>query len=427
MSAAIKPEPPASVRWGVLLFVSLAMFGNYYIYDSIAPLASILEEELGYSSTQLGTLNAIYSFPNIIMVLIGGVIVDRVGTRRSTFLFTAICLVGAIITAVAQSFGVMALGRLIFGLGAESMIVAVTAALGQWFKGKQLGFAFGLNLSIARAGSYAADLSPSWARSVYESGWQGPMLISVGFGVLSLAAAAVYWLLERTAEPRYHLNRPEPSDKIIWSDLWRFDRSYWYIVGLCVTFYSVIFPFRSTFSIKYFQDAHGMSLAKAGEMNGYVFLAAIFATPMFGLLVDRAGKRSLFMAFGSLIMLPVFMILGYTHWSLWISTALLGISFSLVPAVLWPSVPYVVEERRLGTAYGLMTMIQNIGLTIFNLAGGWLNDLSRASETNPAGYLPMLWMFGLLSLAGLIFSYLLRRREIGSEGHGLETLKASGL
>jgi MFS family permease len=411
----------------MLLFTSVAMFGNYYVYDSIAPLADMLRTQLGFSSTQIGTLNAIYSLPNIVMVLIGGVIVDRVGARIATLVFTAICLAGAILTAASETFATMALGRLLFGLGAESMIVAVTAALGQWFKGKQLGLAFGLNLSIARAGSYAADLSPSWARAAYASGWREPMLIAVGFAVIALVGAAAYWVLERRAESRYALGRPQPSDRIVWSDLWRFDRSYWYIVGLCVTFYSVIFPFRSTFAIEYFQNAHGLSLERAGEMNGYVFLAAIFATPLFGLLADRAGRRSFFMFVGSLLLLAVFPTLMYTQWDLWISTALIGVAFSLVPAVLWPAVAYLVEEQRLGTAYGLMMMLQNIGLTVCNLGAGALNDLGSAGAENPDGYRGMLWMFTILSVAGLAFSALLRRRETGPHGHGLETIKATGI
>jgi MFS family permease len=96
------------------------------------------------------------------------------------------------------------------------------------------------------------------------------------------------------------------------------------------------------------------------------------------------------------------------------------VAFSLVPAILWPSIPYLVESRRLGTAYGFMTMLQNIGLMTFNLAAGWLNDRSHAGPEHPQGYLPMLWMFGLLSLFGLAFSVLLRRREVGPEGHALE-------
>jgi len=438
-----KAPPPAVIRWGALLFLSLAMFGNYYVYDSIAPLADILRTQLGFSSTQVGMLNAIYSLPNIVMVLIGGVIVDRIGTRTATLAFAVVCLAGAVLTAISGTvadllnfvqqfwfvpqFWVMALGRLLFGLGAESLIVAVTTALGQWFKGRQLGFAFGLNLSVSRAGSYAADLSPAWAAGAYASGWREPLLLATGFAIVSLIGAAVFWILERSAEPRYALSRPKPPDRVVWSDLWRFNRSYWYIVGLCVTFYSVIFPFRSTFAIEYFQNAHGLSLAEAGAMNGYVFLAAIVATPLFGLLVDRVGRRSLFMALGSLLLMGVFPILLYTDWSLWISTALIGVAFSLVPAVLWPSVPYLVEEERLGTAYGLMTMVQNIGLTGANLAAGALNDFGNAGAANPAGYRWMLWMFTILSLAGLVYSELLRRRETGPGGHGLETIRARGL
>jgi len=419
---ARSPElaPPAAIRWAVLIAVSIAMFGNYYLYDSIAPLAGALKRDLGFSDTQIGTLNAIYSIPNLFMVLIGGILVDRFGTRLATVGFTAICLVGAVVTAATPYFGAMALGRLLFGVGAESMILAITTALAQWFKLRQLAFVLALNVSIARAGSYAADLSPSWAKALYDSGWRGPLIMGVGFGVLSLMGALLYWILERVAEPRYKLGRPQPADRIVWSDLLRFDRSYWYVTGLCVTFYSVIFPFRSTFAIKYFQDAHGMSLEKAGEMNGYVFLAAIFATPVFGFLVDRVGKRSLFMTLGSLALVPVFMILGYTQWNVWIPTALLGIAFSLVPAVLWPSVPHLVDEKRLGTGYGVMTLLHNVGLSVMNIAAGALNDANRAGVSNPAGYLPMLWMFALVSLAGLAFSALLRARETGPLGHGLE-------
>lgn len=418
------PPPSASVRWGVLVFLSVAMFGNYYVYDSIAPLADILRDRLGFSSTQVGTLNAIYSFPNIIMVLIGGVIVDRVGTRASTVAFAAICLLGAVITAATGEFWVMALGRLVFGLGAESMIVAITAALGQWFKGRQLGFAFGVNLSIGRAGSYVADLSPAWAGDYYAAGWREPLLLAAAFATVSLAGAAVYWITERSAAQRYALTQPKPADRIVWSDLWRFDRSYWYLVGVVVTFYSVIFPFRSTFAIEYFQNAHGLTRADAGEMNGYVFLAAIIATPLFGLMVDKIGRRSVALIVGSVLLLACFPTLLFTGWSLWITTVMIGLAFSLVPAVIWPAIAYLVEEDRLGTAYGLSFMIQNIGLTVFNVLAGALNDAAGAGADNPAGYDGMLWLFTVLSIAAVVFSWVLYRREKGPLGHGLETVRA---
>src|SRR4029450_8692056 len=141
-------------------------------YDSIGPVADSLQRILHFTDTQIGTLNAIYSFPNIVMVLIGGIIVDRFGARLSTLVFARICTLGAVLTAVSPNFYVMATGRLIFGLGAESMIVAITVIIGQWFIGRQLGFAFGVNLAIARAGSYGAGMAPTWFKPLYERAWQ---------------------------------------------------------------------------------------------------------------------------------------------------------------------------------------------------------------------------------------------------------------
>ncbi len=419
------PAPPFW-RWSVLVAISVAMFGNYYAYDSIGPVADALQRELGFSDTQIGTLNAIYSFPNIVMVLIGGIILDRYGARLTTLVFAIVCTLGAVLTAISPLFPVMALGRLIFGLGAETMIVAITVIIGQWFVGKQLGFAFGLNLSIARAGSYSADLSTTWFKPLYDRGWQPPLLLAAGVAGLMIVGCGIYFILDRTASQRFNLKQGT-SDRIAWRDLWTFDRSYWYIVGLCVTFYSVIFPFRSTFAIKYFQHAHGLTLQEAGALNGYVFLAAIFATPMFGLIADRYARRSAFMALGCALLAAVFPLLAYTQASLWVSTAMIGIAFSLVPATLWPAVPYLVPPERLGTAYGLMTMLQNIGMLIGNLAAGGLNDLNGAGPENPGGYTPMLWFFMLIALSGFAFAAALRKRETSVEGHGLETIKATGL
>ena len=421
---AVKNPPPAVWRWSVLVAISVAMFGNYYVYDSIAPVADLLQKQLGFTDTQIGWLNGIYSLPNIFVVLIGGVIVDRFGTRLATLAFAVICSIGALVTAISPSYLMMETGRLVFGLGAESMIVAITVAIGQWFVGRQLGFAFGVNLSIARAGSYSADLSTSWFKPLYDRGWQSPLLLAVGFSLIAVVASVVYYLMDRRVARDYDVPQPSPSDRFVWSDLWRFDRSFWYVIGLCVTFYSVIFPFRSTFAIKYFQHAHGVTLQEAGALNGYVFLAAIVATPLFGLMADRVGHRAAFMAFGCFLLAAVFPILAYTNANLWITTVMIGIAFSLIPAIIWPAVPYLVEPNRLGTAYGLMTMVQAMGLTSINLLAGALNDYYGASETNPAGYTPMLWLFLVLSLFGFVFAYALRVRETSSQGHGLEAIKA---
>jgi nitrate/nitrite transporter NarK len=314
----------------------------------------------------------------------------------------------------------MATGRLVFGIGAESMFVSTSTALGQWFVGRQLAFAFGISLSIGRAASYAADVSPRWAKSFYAAGWQPPLWLAAASALLGFVASIAYFVVERRAERFYDLSRPPPIDRIVWGDLWRFDRSYWYVVGLCVTFYSVILPFRSTFAIEYFQHAHGLSLQDAGTLNGYVFLAAIFVTPVFGLLADKVGNRALFMVGGTFLLFAVFPLVGLSQSSLWTSTAMIGVSFSLVPAILWPAVPYLVVPQRLGTAYGLMTLIQNVGLTVMNFGAGWLNDVSHAGAANPAGYTPMLWLFAIVSLFGFLFAALLRQREVGPHGHHLE-------
>jgi MFS family permease len=130
------------------------------------------------------------------------------------------------------------------------------------------------------------------------------------------------------------------------------------------------------------------------------------------------------MMFGSALIVPVYLLMAYTHVSLYIPMAMMGVAFSLIPAVMWPSVTYVVDQNRLGTAYGLMTMVQNIGLAGFNLLVGWANDASGASAANPGGYALGMWIFSTLGFLGLLFAALLRRRETGPHGHGLETIKA---
>jgi MFS family permease len=419
--SSLKP-PPKAFRWIVLLFTSLAMFGNYYVYDSISPLAELLSRELGFSDANIGTLNSIYSLPNIFMVLIGGLIIDRWGTKRSLFFFAFVCLVGASDTASHGSLVVMAAGRLIFGLGAESQIVAINSAVAKWFRGRELSFALGLNLTLARLGSVAALNSPSWAREYYSE-WQLPLIIAIGAALVSGLGSALYWLTEAHAERNYSLGQAAATDKVVLKDVLRFGRSYWYLVALCVTFYSAIFPFR-TFGVKFLMEAHGKNLELASFLLSMLDIFAMVGTPLLGLLVDRVGRRSLFMMFGSGLLIPVFVMMAYTNVSPYVPMAMLGLAFSLVPAVIWPSVAYLVEQNRLGTAYGLMTMIQNIGLTAFNPLIGGLNDLAGASSQNPGGYAPGMWAFTILGFGGLLFAFLLRRRETGPDAHGLETIRA---
>jgi MFS family permease len=439
MTEITRPEPSRTYRWLVLLFISLAQGGNYYIYDSINPLERIFIERLGYSGTMFGWLNSSYSVAAVLTLLLGGIIIDRIGTKKSLFIFATLCFLGALLTAWRGNFVTMVAGRTVLGLGAESMIVAVTTALAKWFKGKELSFAFGVNLTIARLASVAADNSPTWAKSsFYPQGaagspsWQGPLLIAVAAGLLCLLCSAIYWYLESAAAERYQLGKAGQVDKLEFEGIFKFNPSYWYVVGLCFTFYSAIFPFR-TFAIDFFTNkilsagvisdaSRILAHEKAGFFNSLLPLSAMVATPLFGLLVDRVGKRALFMMFGSILLMPVYLLMGYTNVSLWVPVSLMGIAFSLIPAVMWPSVAYIVDESRLGTAYALMTLIQQIGFFIMNLLIGKANDYAKAGLDNPRGYGLGMWIFSVLGFVGLAFAILLRMRETGPRGHGLETI-----
>lgn len=427
------PRPSAAARWTALIIVSIAMFGNYYVYDSVAPVFDLLSSELKFTDQQLGLLYSVYSVAAVLVLLGGGYIIDRWGTKKSILLFGAICLVAAVVTAATPSFVTMAAGRFLLGVGAEPLIVAVTTALAKWFKGKELSFAFGINLTIARLGSASADWSPTWARPFY-SNWQDPLWLASAVAGLCVAGALLYWIIESRAEGRYSLGEAGEVDRLERRGLFSFSTSYWYIVALCVVFYSVVFPFRA-FAIYYFQQAHGLERQAAGMLNSFLPIAAMVATPLFGLMVDRIGKRSLFMAVGSLILLPLFLIVTYAPagpligvggaqipLTLIVVMMLLGIAFSLIPAVMWPSVAYIVEQRRLGTGYALMTLCQQIGMAIVPWTIGLLNDSFKAGPENPGGYAPGMWTFTALAALGLVFSFLLWRTERGAGGHGLETI-----
>lgn len=433
IAKADRPAPPPLYRWGVLFFISMAMFGNYYIYDAVSPIADLLQSQLGFTDSDVGMLNAIYSIPNVVMVLIGGIIIDRIGTRISVIIFAALCLVGAIVTASSSEFAVMALGRLIFGLGAESLIVAVTATIGKWFKGKELSFAFGLNLTLARLGTFAALNSPTWGAQFYDS-WQTPLLVTIIAGVVCVASALIYYGMEGYAKGRFELGQADEPDKVNFKEIFSFGKSFWFIVLLCVTFYSAVFPFQ-TFAVKYFIHAHGLERGTGGFLNSLLTLFSMILTPLFGLFADYFGKRSNLMIFGAALLIPVyFLLMNMSHsWylidlgvfsfevsSLTLPMAIMGIAFSLIPAVMWPAVALIVKEQKLGTAYGLMTMIQNIGLAGFNLLIGWANDYAGAGAENPDGYNLGLWIFSSLGFFGLVFAFLLKRNEAGPDGHGLE-------
>ena len=430
------PRPSRLYRWTVLVFISLAMFGNYYVYDSIGPVIDLLREQLDFTYRQIGFMSTAYNVAAIVVLLAGGYIIDRWGTKKSMTFFAIVCLIGAVVTAISPIYEVMVGGRILLGLGAEPLIVAATTAIAKWFKGKEISFAFGINLSISRLGSASADWSTSFAAPLYVN-WQDPLWLATAVAGISVTAAMLYWIMERRAEGRFDLGETAKTEKLEFKGLYSFSQSYWFIVALCVVFYSTVFPFR-TFAIDYFQQAHGLDREAAGLLSSLLPMAAIIATPLFGLWVDRVGRRSLFMAAGSLIMVPLFLAVTYLPpgpdvplWipfigsadvplTLFVVIALLGGVFSLIPAVMWPSVAYIVDQRRLGSAFALMTLCQQLGWAVVPPIIGYFNDLYDAGPANPEGYAAGMWFYTALASLGMVFSYLLWRTETGPKGHGLE-------
>lgn len=439
-----RPEPTRLYRWIVLLFVSLAMGSGHYIYDSINPLERIFIQQLGFSATAFGWLNSAYSVSAVLTLLIGGIVIDKIGTKKAITVFAVICLLGAALTAARGTPSMMIAGRTVLGLGGESIIVAATTVLAKWFKGKELSFAFGIKITISRMASVAADNSPTWASKVFypngptgEPSWQGPLLLAVGAGVMAVICAGIYWMLESRAQGRYAPAQTGPSEKLDFRQIFRFSTSYWFVVVLCLTFYSAIFPFR-TFAIDFLTNKilasnGGVSASeamrmlahqRAGMFNSLLPLSAMVATPLIGLLSDRIGKRAFFMMFAAILLMPVYLLMGYTNVSLFVPLCMMGIAFSVIPAVMWPSVAYIVDPKRLGTAYALMTLIEQIGFFALNLLIGKANDYGHAGLGNLAGYRPGMLIFSVLGFVGMTFAILLRIRETGPHGHGLETITA---
>jgi len=279
-------------RWWVLALLSVTIAGNYYAFDSIAPVADLLRHQRAFSQSQLGLLNAVFDAPNIPLSLVGGVLIDRIGAARASLLAAAFCFVGAVLTAIGEPFSLMVFGRLLFGVGEETLFISLLAGVAQWFSAGGGGaLAMALFFSMARVGSYGADISPRWAASVYAGGWRPPLELAAALTAISLIAAIAYLRIDRY-RPVVAAAPSADHGQFRWRDLTSFDRSFWYILALNVLFASVFFPFRSTFAIVFFQDAKQLSLAQAGLVNSWVFFAAIFATPVFGLIADRFGQRA---------------------------------------------------------------------------------------------------------------------------------------
>jgi len=409
-------------RFIILLFISLIVLGSYFAYDSIGALAPTLIEALHLDRSTIGNLYTAYSVAAVFIVFFGGMLYDKLGPRRSSLLFCMLVFVGATIVALAHSGWQLFAGRLIFGAGSETLIAVQSAIISRWFKGKEMALAFGIALTVSRIGTLFS-FNTEELISRYFGSYRVALWAAAGFCLLSVLCNLVYNAMDLHGEKVLALPKPGGGDKIVLSDISKFHSSYWYVVLLCVTFYSAIFPF-TALATDMFHDKWGFPLVSAatggflaqvfdnflhmfstapGVTSIIIFASMVFA-PFAGDFIDRIGKRATLMIVGSLMLIPAHLVMGITHWNPLPSMVVLGAAFVLVPAAMWPSVPLVVEEKRVGTAFGLMTAIQNVGLGLFPLLNGKLRDVTGT-------YTATQIMFACLGVAGLVFAILLLRSD----------------
>jgi MFS family permease len=415
-----KPAPSRRSRWLILAVIGIASYGGYYAFDYIAPLAPLLSRQLHFSNTDIGWMQAVYSLPNIVAMLVCGVLIDRLGTRKSLSIFGVLVFIGLVVTALSPHLGVMVAGRLLVGAGGEALQLAANVGVARWFWNTELSLAYGLRASAARLGSFSAEVSPAWAPHAYAY-WRWPLLIGVAFGALCLLGAVLYWKFDARGERRFTLGHTARTTKIPLREVFQFNKSFWLIAALCVTFYGCIFPFE-TFGQKFLIEARHVTPQTAALLVGMEPFFSLVGMPLFGLLVDRYAHRSLLMMFGSLLIVPVFPMLGFTNIPPAIPMAMMGVAFALVPAVMWPALVYVVDKSRLGLANGMLDTVQQAGLVIINLLIGWANDRWLASAKNAAGYHAGLLMFTGVAVLAVLCAFALWRAETGPSAHGLETI-----
>ena len=409
-------------RFTLLVFMALLTFGSYFAYDIIGAVAPSLVEQLGAGRETVGKLYTMYSVAAILSVLVGGILIDRLGTRLASMLFSLLVLTGSLIVAYAKSIPMLFLGRFVFGAGSEPLIVAQMAMVSRWFKGKELALAFGATLTVSRLGTLFSFNTGELIAATY-GGYHYSLVAAVLFCVLSLAANIGYVVLDRRGEVALGLKDGQPSDRIVFHEIRSFGPGFWYVTLLCVTFYSAIFPFTALatdffvdkWSVArvvessggFFHQVFGNFLhmtTTAGGISSIVIFASMVCAPFAGHLVDRIGRRATLMVIGSLLLIPSHLAMGLTHLYPVVPMATLGVAFVLIPAAMWPSIPLLVRKQAVGTAFGLMTMIQNIGLALFPALNGRLRDLTHTYTASQV-------MFAALGALGLAFALLLKRTD----------------
>ncbi|CAL8362783.1 unnamed protein product [Merluccius merluccius] len=369
----------------VLVFMCFLGFGSYFCYDNPASLQTEVTQDMNLNTSQFMQLYAWYSWPNVVLCFLGGFLLDRVfGIRLGTVIFSLFVCVGQVIFAAGallNRFWLMEVGRFVFGIGGESLAVAQNTYAVNWFKGKELNLVFGLQLSMARLGSTVNMNIMGWVynRMADLIGATGPttlgaaLMIASATCLFSFACALVLGYLDKRAEKILKKEKGKTGEVIKLTDVKDFPLSLWLIFIICVGYYVAIFPFIGLGQV-FFIEKFNFSPAQARAINSVVYIISAPASPILGFMVDKTGRNVIWVICAVVTTLIAHMMLAFTFWNPWIAMSLLGVSYSLLACALWPMVAFVVPDHQLGTAYGFMQSIQNLGLALIAMAAGAILD-----------------------------------------------------
>ena len=434
-------------RWTVLVLVALMMFFAYMFVDVMSPLKSLVESKLGWDSGVFGKYAASEYILNVCgFLILAGIILDKLGVRFSGILSAGLMVFGAGMKFIAVSdwfqstafcgwldswwvelpgsAKMASLGFMIFGCGCEMEGTNVSKILAKWFKGKEMALAMGLEMAIARLGVFGV----MWIAPLISEKFDNSILAPVGFCgallVIGLINFIIFGIMDRKFDSQLvdaglATAEKSPEDEFHISDLKAIftSKMFWIISLLCVLYYSAIFPFQR-YATNFLEETLAIDAASAAKLFSCFPVLAMVMTPMLGIFLDRKGKGATMLMFGSIIMIVchlsfAFILPAYPQkWFALLLIVVLGISFSLVPAALWPSVPKIIDEKILGSAYCLIFWVQNIGLCLVPMLIGSL----RASTGSY--FVPMLVFSSFGVLAFILSIYL--KAEDKKKGYGLE-------
>lgn len=370
-------------RYFALIFMCMLGFGSYFCYDNPAALQDHFKKDLKITTATFTAFYSWYSWPNVVLCFLGGYLIDRVfGIRLGAIVFSTMVLVGQIIFATGALLNkvwIMDAGRFVFGIGGESLAVAQNTYAVAWFFGKELNLVFGLQLSIARLGSTVNLLvmNPVYdAVSKTKSGTDAlgtSLMIAAATCVFSLLCACILGLLDIRRTKVIPSEPVKAGDEIKLSDALKFPLTLWLVFIICVAFYCSVFPFISLGKV-FFISKFGLSPSSANNVDSLVYLISAFASPICGVLIDLIGFNTLWVVGAITGTIGAHVLLSFTFVTPYLAMILMGISYSLLASSLWPMVALIVSKHQLGTAYGLMQSIQNLGLACISLLTGVIVD-----------------------------------------------------